>query len=387
MQRNKQIYLILIILMLLLCFLCACGQAKTEESSNIESNHSVLSEDASSGFFMDVTFAYFGRMSESDPEYQDILEKKAYEKMQSYTLCESPEQYHIFQELCKSCWQEADLSACPAIPDEWFERHNLITLFLAFQKPNIEEYEDAIPSACLSELYRYGDEGSYACAFIECYNPGVGLTSFSFTPGRFGALLIPVDKQDSDGSGIRYISVLKIDSTEEISVGSGWSFTDKERLKVQMQNKMRESVKTDLCRGIAESGSGQFEDAMNHVTLQYDETAGFCYPEEYADVYFKTRLRLLPQVGLHPEGLMKVDSAEDYWEFLNADYAAFFAEYGLQVYICDSLDSENVPANDENFAILLAPKTEEYRAYVRITLPFLARLLDDPRVFSCGIDE
>ena len=93
------------------------------------------------------------------------------------------------------------------------------------------------------------------------------------------------------------------------------------------------------------------------------------FPDEYASISFSTNLLLVPSFGCHPEELLALRSVEEYLEFINQDYLAFFGEYGL------------APA--ENFGGSAAD-TAGYRIPVTITPAKLAEILMDPRVI--GVD-
>ena len=294
---------------------------------------------------------HFGRMGEDDPCYADQYEKREYEKMQSYTLCESIADYDTFRQLCEDLWPRGDYAAFPTLSEEFFAVNRLVTLFLPFRANSREENAQA----SLSALWRYGEEKAFLCADMEfAFDGADGLLPTKNYPTQFGAMLIPVPRAEGE---IHHVTTTRFTGLTES----------------QLSSKLLPEIHTQFYRGLMESGLLDEQESydMDFKILSHNPEEGLKFPEEYANVPFATNFLLVPSRGCHPRELLEINTVEEYIAFLNEDYQAFFDDYAL------------TPSEEFGGDI---SDTAGYRIPVEVTPALLAKIIEDPRVIAVGGD-
>lgn len=336
-------------LLLILFLLPSCASSKPAETENTTETITEGNESTTSPAWLDeAVFLHFGRMGEDDPCYTAQYEKREYEKMQSFTLCESTVDYEVFRKLCEEVWPGGDYTAFPALSEEFFAENQLVTLFLPFRANSREENAEA----SLSALWRYGKENAFLCVDMKlAFDEPEGLLPTRNFPTQFGAMLIPAPREEGE---IRHVTTTRSTMLTES----------------QLSSKLLPEIHTQFYRGIYESELFENPEKESAVLTCTPED-GLTYPEEYADIPFATKFLLVPTGGCHPRELAEINTVEKYIAFVNEDYQAFFDEYGL--------------APSKEFGGDLSD-TIGYGVPVEVTPALLAEILEDPRVIAVGGD-
>ena len=100
-MKRRTLWLILALLLLL----SSCTTATVPKTVDLAEPEV---ESGSPAWLKEALFLHFGRMGEDDPCYAAQYEKREYEKMQSFTLCESTADYVVFRKLCEEIWPGGD---------------------------------------------------------------------------------------------------------------------------------------------------------------------------------------------------------------------------------------------------------------------------------------
>lgn len=354
MKKTRLCKLSLCWALLALLLLSSCTSLKpavTESAAEATEEEQGQETAASPAWLDEAVTLYFGRMGEDDPCYTDQYEKREYEKMQSFTLCESTADYDLFRKLCEELWPGGDYTSFPALSEEFFDANRLVTLFLPFRANSREENAEAT----LSALWRYGEEKEFLCVDIRfAYDGADGLLPARNFPTQFGAMLIPVPREEGE---IRHVTTTRSTTLTESRLSS----------------KLLPEFHTQFYRGLLESGLFDEEDSDDALlgVLSYSPEEGLTFPEKYADVPFATNFLLVPSRGCHPRELMEIHTVEEYLAFLNEDYQTFFDDYSLK-------PSEEFGGDISD--------TAGYRIPVVTTPALLAEILKDPRVIAAGGD-
>lgn len=336
-----------LLLMFSLFLLSSCA---TSEKAITENPAETAKEEqtASPAWLDEEVFLHFGRMGEDDPCYTDQYETRAYEKMQSYTLCESTADYDAFRELCEEIWPGGDYAAFPALSEEFFAENQLVTLYLPFRANNMEENAEAV----LSALWRYGEQKAFLCVDMKiAFDEEEELLPAKNFPTQFGAMLIPMPREEGE---IRHVTTTRMAMLNESILAS----------------KLHPDIQTQFYRGLFESELFDNQEPDDAV-LSYTPEDGLLFPAAYADIPFATNFLLVPSGGCHPRELSEIRTVEEYIAFVNEDYQAFFDDYAL------------MPASE--FGGDMAD-TIGYRIPVEVTPAILAEILKDPRVIAVGGD-
>ncbi|MBE6999733.1 MAG: hypothetical protein E7428_06065 [Ruminococcaceae bacterium] len=323
-------YGLIILIVLFLLGMASCKEKETDIEPQPEREPELAVSEENS-FEMVETLVNHGRVEDTDPIFESIRDQAEYRKMDSFRLCETADHYKTYQNLVQDVWEGADLAGFPEIPEEWFDTHNLITLFL-YDEPGFRYHFDKG-----IELRKYIlDEGGTFRIRLDAKGNEEELNRFPVdrTPKNFASFLIPVDKEDYNETTMNHVEVevftAKYRETDE-TVMELLRAGEKKTLDVEEITNEGGSLEWACHSSLMHLYDHGHWDLFvsGEYQYRYEPGKGIVCSEDFADLPLVVCLELKPMVGLHPEELTEIQNITDYGNFLNKECRKTLLEIGV----------------------------------------------------------
>ena len=373
MKLLKCTGLSILLLMLFVCF-AGCNQTDlsspdSEKSSQIDSAEKASSEET---FVFSETLVDHHKVEWNE----DALEAKEYLKMDAFRLCRNIEDYKTYKGLVTALLPGTKDGDFPEIPEEWFDKYDLGTLFLSARD---SDGTQSFREAMLREFY-VNEEG-HALALLTLQGVGEYRDPIEEVPSLFASFLMPIEK----GMGDRIVSLEYRCAYKDYS--EDWDNNSIEQEKVKLDTKAKE---IDSWRSVmdiaimAQSDNQERFDPEKNV-FRFDLEKGLLYDEGYAETPILVRLQLAPAEGLHPRGIEDIRSAEAWNARENAEAAEFLAGYGIkEIYNPQETSGDEILKEEKGKILLGAEEWEKTTPrnvwYIKTTPKELSKIVKDPRV-------